>query len=292
MDSYLNLEKKSPEVGHGAALALATADAAEATEAAERELALTLQLLASRAQQLTQASAATIAIREGASFVGHASAGPMAADGGTELRTAPALIEKSVASRQIVCCNDTRDGVRRDGAKYEALGIKAMMVMPLLEDKDAIGMFELLSARAQAFQDEDAAVLERLGGMVLTAMEQAKAVKRSFVETESTVCPEELIPLAEITEPASRVESSRGPSVSRGETRIQMCAACGFPVSEGRMLCVDCEEARLSTEANAPAFLSQLTREGQQSWLQEHFYTIGTVLMALLTVLALMLKVR
>jgi len=75
--------------------------------------------------------------------------------------------------------------------------------------------------------------------------------------------------------------------------KVQFCEACGFPVSEGRKLCLDCEEGRTGAEpGTAPGFLSQLEREQKQGWLETHFYTIGTIVMALLTMLALVLKFR
>jgi len=317
MYPYLSSEQG---ISAGAAVALAREkesppDAspllAEAAESAKRELELTLQLLANRAQSLTHASAATIGLADTGPFHSRASAGAMATEAGSELRTDPALISKCLEKKQIVCCNDTRNGSRSDGTKYEALAIKSMMVMPLLREEEAVGLFELLSDRKQAFDDTHAEHLERLAGMVLIALDHSNAAKRAFDEIAEIADPK---PIAESPaapspiisqEPVAAVPAAPAPpkisekAAETGEapttqSKVQVCSACGFPVSDGRALCVDCEQTQEIAPDNgvSPAFLSQLAREGKQSWLQEHFYTIGTVLMILMTVLALMLKFR
>jgi hypothetical protein len=67
-------------------------------------------------------------------------------------------------------------------------------------------------------------------------------------------------------------------------------------VSEGRTLCLDCEEAQKAGDggalSDAPAFLSQLSTVTGESWLQSHLYTIGTLLVVILTVVLLVFKFR
>ena len=59
--------------------------------------------------------------------------------------------------------------------------------------------------------------------------------------------------------------------------RVRKCSSCGFPVSEGRTICLDCEkkqdsamphEDSLSGEL-VPAFLSS-TPPPKESWLADH----------------------
>jgi len=81
--------------------------------------------------------------------------------------------------------------------------------------------------------------------------------------------------------------------------KIKHCEACGFPVSPGRTLCVDCEAARLSGDSPAPLassyapdFLARFENRKQQGWLATNFYTIATVLIVALTVVLLILRLR
>jgi len=279
------------------ALASMRASACSPEETAQRDLQASLQLLADRMQYMTGASAATIALNEGQELLCRASAGPMATELGVPLRVDSALVKQSIREQQIICCNNAENGARADGTSYGSLGIKSIMIMPLTRDSTAVGMFELLADRSQAFDDRDGAALEHLADMVLVALEHNDAAKRALsdITTGSPSSKEPAIPagVTSADKPAVTASAvqSRGPKEA---AKVNTCQACGFPVSEGKALCLDCEEAQIAEQNNgtAPAFLSELAREQQRGWLQSHFYTIGTVLMVLLTVVALMLKFR
>jgi len=98
--------------------------------------------------------------------------------------------------------------------------------------------------------------------------------------------------------PALKVDRSE-PVRPKELDRIRNCEACGFPVSEGRTLCVDCEAARLSGDRpaplasnQAPAFLTKFGTPKEKGWLGSHIYTIGTVLIVVLTLVLLVLRLR
>src|SRR6266567_4588167 len=67
---------------------------------------------------------------------------------------------------------------------------------------------------------------------------------------------------------------------------IGTCEACGFPVSEGRKLCLDCESSGAPQDATTAPFLSQFTAP-EESWLRSHQYLIGTLLVTALTIIVL-----
>jgi GAF domain len=266
------------------------------TDAADRDLQASLQLLADRMQYITGASAATIALDKGHGLLCCASAGPMATDFGAPIRADFTLVNQSISTQQIICCNNTRDAVGNDGTRYQDLGIRAIMVMPLIRESEVVGVLELLAGKTNAFDDHDGAALERLSEIVLTALGHAEAAKRALTQIAAGISAEELEVPAPIS--AARVKEGGARSPESGADkripRIHHCGGCGFPVSEGRVLCLDCEEARTEEDGNGtvPTFLSELGREHGQGWLQSHFYTIGTLLMVLLTVIVLMLRLR
>lgn len=266
-------------------------------EMAKRDLQVSLQLLAERMQYVTGASAATIALNEDQDVLCRASAGPMAVELGTLLRADPALITECNRQRQIICCNAAENGTSADGTSYGTLGIKSIMVLPLIREQEVVGILELLSDRPQAFDDRDGAALEHLSEIVLTALEHSDAAKRALAKITSATplfTEQPSVPVeAASAQPDLGMPTVVSP-VSKQVAKIQHCEACGFPVSDGRTLCIDCEDARAAEESNAaaPAFLSQLVREHEQGWLHAHFYTIGTLLMVALTVVALMLRLR
>src|SRR5713226_3465028 len=163
------------------------------TEMAQRDLDAALQLLAERAQYITGASGAAIALREGGNMICRASAGPSAPDLGAHLQVNSGLSGESVRTQQILRCNDAETDVRVNRESCRALGIASVVVMPLVREREVNGVFELLSGRAYAFEERDITALERLGEMIQTALEHAEAAKRAQKEIDGkeTVPPDE-----------------------------------------------------------------------------------------------------
>ena len=144
-------------------------------EMAQRDLSATLQLLAERAQYITGATGAAIALRDHEEMVCRASAGTSAPEVGAQLQVNSGLSGESVRTRQTLRCDDATTDGRVNRESCEALGIRSVVVMPLLRREDVIGVFELFSDKANAFEARDLTALERMGVMVHTALEHAAA---------------------------------------------------------------------------------------------------------------------
>jgi len=142
-------------------------------EMAERDLAATLQLLAERAQYITGATGAAIALRDHDEMVCRASAGSSAPEVGTQLQVNSGLSGESVRTRQTLRCDDASTDPRVNRESCEALGISSVVVMPLLRGDEVIGVFELFSNQANVFETRDIAALERMGAMVHAALEHS-----------------------------------------------------------------------------------------------------------------------
>jgi hypothetical protein len=230
------------------------------------------------------------------------------------------LTGESVRTRQVLRCDDAETDSRVNRESCRALGIKSVMVVPMFREQEVIGVFELLADRANAFEQRDVSALERLAVMVQTGLEHADAAKRAFPEIVAK--NDEAAAQQKASEPAPTPREEKGPSAAVASVplteprntavfkpdqparpqeldKIGKCEACGFPVSEGRTLCLDCEAARLSGDSpaplastQAPAFLSKFETPKKQGWLGAHIYTIGTVLIVVLTVVLLALRLR
>jgi putative methionine-R-sulfoxide reductase with GAF domain len=289
-------------------------------EMAQRDLEAALQLLAERAQYITGASGAAIALLDNTEMICRASAGPSAPELGAEVQVKSGLTGESVRTRQVLRCDDAEIDPRVNRESCRALGIRSVMVVPLIREQEVIGVFELLADRANAFEERDVTALERLAEMVQTGLEHADAAKRALQEiaekNDQAVAQQKQSESASAegkgTSPAVAStqsvanEITKAPEAGQSEPvrpleldKIRKCEACGFPVSEGRTLCLDCEAARISGASpqplaggQTPAFLFQLEKQKKQSWLGAHIYTIGTVLIAVLTVVLLVLRLR
>jgi hypothetical protein len=286
------------------------------SEMAQRDLTAALQLLAERAQYITGASGAAVALRVGDEMICRASAGSSAPELGAHLQVDSGLSGESVRTKQILRCDDAESDSRVNRESCRALDIASVMVMPLIREPEVIGVFELFSGRVNAFEERDTLALQRIAEMILTAVDHAEAAERAGKEISAEVKDPEVV-VETITEkkaseepaPKAPIEAKTIPSVAdMSQTPepptplptperiiIHKCGKCGFPVSEGRLLCLDCEaaEARegkpapppLQTDDFVPTFGG--TGITEESWLRSHWYflviaVIGAIVVGVL----------
>lgn len=352
-----NSSTRSPQASVSAALTTARAEANalassvrfpgedkghSLAEMAQRDLDAALQLLADRAQYITGASGAAIALRRDGKndMLCRASAGENAPELGALLSTEFGLSGESVRTRQPLRCDDAARDARVNREVCRQMGIASVVVMPVVNDDEVLGVFELFSGKANAFGVRDVSAVQRLSEMVETAVRLAQATERlpeqlkmqptSAPEVHEVEVPEEQVleeqvpdgqvkdglvledvvledpvleppvleeqapvvqtaaaqnrpagipeplkaeipaaaaPTAE-TAPAKKTlfwsaalnpaadaakpedtDQSHVPPVLRS---LHKCEACGFPVSAGRVLCVECEEKKWRGQLRVP----------------------------------------
>jgi hypothetical protein len=146
---------------------------------AQDDLDAALQLLAERAQYITGATGAAIALRRGEhpDMLCRASAGANAPELGALLSMEYGLSGESVRTRQALRCDDTESDprVNREGCRH--LGIASVVVMPVVSEQHVLGVFELFSGKPRAFEERDLSALQRLSEMVETAVKHAVAAQ-------------------------------------------------------------------------------------------------------------------
>jgi TonB family protein len=133
------------------------------------ELALDIVLneIVEQACLATGATGAAIALAGGEEMVCRASSGGNAPELGTRLDMTSGLSGVCMRTRQIQCCDDALSDPSADAAASRQLGIRSVMVLPLLRNQELIGIFEIFSPRACAFGDRDLRTLEVLAERVL-----------------------------------------------------------------------------------------------------------------------------
>lgn len=280
----------------------------------ETELDSALQLLVERAQYITGATGAALALPQADEMVCRASAGTSAPAIGARLQVRSGLTGESIARRQLLRCDNAEADPRVNLEACWALGIASIVVLPLLRRNGEVrGLFELFSDHPYAFEERDLIALERMAALTSTALDLADQ-RQNFgpavtpprgqetrpapsaisavpdvapgvpVDTAANLAdPKSSEPPILSAEPAdaspdadstSRIETVitapvdtqlvvaplvvTAPMMTHAEPeplpaivpapvpeamrRVQKCSACGFPVSEGRTLCLDCEK--------------------------------------------------
>jgi putative methionine-R-sulfoxide reductase with GAF domain len=312
----------------------------------EQELEAALQLLVERAQYITGATGASVALPSGEEMVCRASAGTSAPPVGARLQVRSGLTGESIARRQLLRCDDAENDPRVNLETCREMGIASIVVLPLLRRSGEVcGLLELFSDHTHAFEERDLSALERMADLTLTALDLAEGRPGSVAgfarasvaprdatpsEAETAQAPaatagmdagvEQQIdpkeeqkadqgsdqpPAAEKVEAAvpagqaiasdavaGRLENppAVAPEVPVPEAmgRVQKCAACGFPVSEGRTYCLDCERKEGNPSASSepvavefvPSFLSTSALP-EESWLGSHVNLLAIIVLIL-----------
>jgi hypothetical protein len=148
-------------------------------EMAENNLDAALQLLAVRAQYITGANGAAIALRRSGKndMQCRASTGANVPELGALLSTEFGLSGESVRTRKALRCDDAERDPRVNREGCRELGIASVVVMPVVNDDEVLGVFELFSGKVNAFGERDLSALQRLSEMVETAVRLARAAE-------------------------------------------------------------------------------------------------------------------
>ena len=309
-----------------------------------------LQLLVERAQYITGATGASLALPNGEDMVCRASAGVSAPPVGARLQVRSGLTGESITRRQLLRCDNAENDPRVNLETCRKMGIASIVVLPLLRRSGEIrGLFELFSDHTYAFEERDLSALERMADLTLTALELAEGqpgpvagfagagvAARSVMPDEPRVETAEAPAATAGLEPAGVEQKiheeqdqkpDRGPDQEPAQDKVeaailppvkstgsesvvasvleepsaalqlapvpeamqsvQKCVACGFPVSEGRAYCLDCDNKENKPSASLepvavelPSFLATAAPV-EESWLGNHVNVLAIVVLIL-----------
>src|SRR5437867_47580 len=114
-------------------------------------------VITERAQMLTRATGAAIALRNGSEVICRARAGGTAPDLGVRLQTDSGISAQCLRRGEVVLCNDAQDNPQVDAASCRRLGVRSILAAPLRQFQKTLGIFEVLSASPNAFNSNDVA---------------------------------------------------------------------------------------------------------------------------------------
>jgi putative methionine-R-sulfoxide reductase with GAF domain len=156
----------------------ATAELAEEMEIrpAELELEPAISAITERAQHLTGATGAAIALRAGDEIVCRARAGRTAPDLGVRLQTDAGISAEAVRTGEVMLCNDAERNPRVDLASCRRLGVRSILVSPLRHYRRTLGVFEVLSSSPGAFNHHDVATMQLLSSMMVAAISRISSL--------------------------------------------------------------------------------------------------------------------
>jgi putative methionine-R-sulfoxide reductase with GAF domain len=127
-------------------------------------------VIAERAQLLTGASGAAIALRHGNEIVCRARTGRTAPDLGVRLQTDSGISADCVRTGEVVLCHDAERNPTVDLAACRRLGARSILAAPLRHFRRTLGVFEVLSNMPYAFDGKDVATMQLLSGLMVAAI--------------------------------------------------------------------------------------------------------------------------
>ena len=147
--------------------------------AAELDLEPAISAITERAQHLTGATGAAIALRAGDEIVCRARTGRTAPDLGVRLQTDAGISAEAVRSGEIMLCHDAERNPRVDLASCRRLGVRSILVSPLRHYRRTLGVFEVLSSSPGAFDEGDVATMQLLSSMMVAAISRISTIHRT-----------------------------------------------------------------------------------------------------------------
>ncbi|MGA9507583.1 MAG: GAF domain-containing protein [Candidatus Sulfotelmatobacter sp.] len=147
--------------------------------AAELNLEPAISAITERAQHLTGATGAAIALRAGDEIVCRARAGRTAPDLGVRLQTDAGISAEAVRTGEVMLCHDAERNPRVDLASCRRLGVRSILVSPLRYYRRTLGVFEVLSSSPSAFDERDVATMQLLSSMMVAAISRISILHQS-----------------------------------------------------------------------------------------------------------------
>jgi TonB family protein len=193
-------------------------------------LDLVLNELVVRAATATRAHAAALALKRGDEMVCRAATGEHAPDLGVPLNTRDGLSGACLRTHRSQLCLDTETDPRVDAVTSRRLGIRSMLVVPVLEGEELVGVLEVFATDPAEFVASDQNLLE------IFALDVAR-IRRAALELEqrpaaATSSGRSLQPFA--LGPQSRMQKTRASyevwSLVLGGLAIILAVALSFMI--------------------------------------------------------------
>ncbi len=140
---------------------------------AQLALEIVLNEIVEQACLATGATGAAIVLVRDGEMVCRASSGTNAPVLGACLSSESGLTAECIKTRQVQRCNDAQLDPRADAEASRSLGIRSVMILPLLHEDDLAGLLEVFSSQPGAFGDRDELTLTALASRTLRNLERA-----------------------------------------------------------------------------------------------------------------------
>jgi TonB family protein len=181
---------------------------------ADLALEIVLNEIVEQACLATGATGAAIVLVRDGEMVCRASNGANAPALGAPLSSETGLTAECIKTRQVQRCDDAQSDPRADSEASRSLGVRSVIILPLLQKGEMAGVLEVFSPLPGAFGDRDERTLEALARRILQNLERASEpllLTSSAASSSAAKSAAPLIPLAGLA-------SARAPELEESGT--------------------------------------------------------------------------
>jgi len=143
-------------------------------------LDLVLNEIVERARAATAATAAAIALLREEEIVCRATTGENAPGLGVPLNTRSGLSGACVQSKRWQRCDDTETDGRVDRELCRKLGMRSILVVPVLKKEDLLGVIEIFSSNPNAFSERETQTLQGCAQEVVATLDRAAKIPEAM----------------------------------------------------------------------------------------------------------------
>jgi diguanylate cyclase (GGDEF)-like protein len=134
-----------------------------------------MQIVAETTLGLVGASGSIVELAEGDELVYRAAAGSAAEAVGTRLKVATSLSGRSMRLEQPLRCDDSETDDRVDRDACRAVGLRSMVVVPLIYGARCHGVLKVISERPNVFTDATVDTLATMASFISASLRNAEA---------------------------------------------------------------------------------------------------------------------
>jgi diguanylate cyclase len=141
--------------------------------ASDLDLEAVMELIAKRAQDLTEASGGVIEIADGDEMVYRVTTGEATPFQGVRLKMDVSLSGRCVSEERVLRSDDTAKDPRVDSEACRRVNALSMLCVPLIHREKTVGVLKVYAPRVDNFDDGDVETLELLSELIAAHMSHA-----------------------------------------------------------------------------------------------------------------------
>lgn len=156
----------------------------EVLSVATRGEATLMELIVRRTPEIASGDGAVIELVHGQDLVYRAATGPAQRFLGAHIPIEKSLSGTSIRERAVMFCDDAETDSRVDAEACRDIGIRSMVVAPLMDHEQVIGVLKVYSARKENFDDLDIHAVRLIAGMFSSALMLARELRERKTSEE------------------------------------------------------------------------------------------------------------